>query len=70
MVFQDPMTSLNPVYRVGEPIAETLRAHLQISRGAADVRAVELLREVGIPEPERRASTTTRTSSRGACASA
>jgi peptide/nickel transport system ATP-binding protein/oligopeptide transport system ATP-binding protein len=55
MVFQDPMTSLNPVHRVGSLIAETLRAHLQISRGAADVRAVELLREVGIPEPERRA---------------
>jgi peptide/nickel transport system ATP-binding protein len=55
MVFQDPMTSLNPVHRVGSLIAETLRAHLKISRSAADARAVELLREVGIPEPERRA---------------
>jgi peptide/nickel transport system ATP-binding protein/oligopeptide transport system ATP-binding protein len=55
MVFQDPMTSLNPVHRVGSLIAETLRAHLSISRAAADARAVELLREVGIPEPERRA---------------
>jgi peptide/nickel transport system ATP-binding protein/oligopeptide transport system ATP-binding protein len=55
MVFQDPMTSLNPVHRVGSLIAETLRAHLEISRSAADARAVELLREVGIPEPERRA---------------
>jgi oligopeptide/dipeptide ABC transporter ATP-binding protein len=55
MVFQDPMTSLNPVHRVGSLIAETLRAHLPLSRGAADARAVELLREVGIPEPERRA---------------
>jgi peptide/nickel transport system ATP-binding protein len=55
MVFQDPMTSLNPVHRVGSLIAETLRAHLSISRSAADARAVELLREVGIPEPERRA---------------
>jgi oligopeptide/dipeptide ABC transporter ATP-binding protein len=55
MVFQDPMTSLNPVHRVGSLIAETLRAHVEISRSAADARAVELLREVGIPEPERRA---------------
>ncbi|MEO9174465.1 MAG: ABC transporter ATP-binding protein, partial [Gaiellales bacterium] len=55
MVFQDPMTSLNPVHRVGSLIAETLRAHLPISRSAADARAVELLREVGISEPERRA---------------
>jgi peptide/nickel transport system ATP-binding protein len=55
MVFQDPMTSLNPVHRVGSLIAETLRAHLEISRSAAHARAVELLREVGIPEPERRA---------------
>ncbi len=55
MVFQDPMTSLNPVHRVGSLIAETLRAHVSISRGDAMTRAVELLREVGIPEPERRA---------------
>ena len=54
MVFQDPMTSLNPVHRVGSLIAETLRAHLKLGRGAADLRAIELLREVGIPEPERR----------------
>jgi peptide/nickel transport system ATP-binding protein len=55
MVFQDPMTSLNPVHRVGSLISETLRAHLPLSRAAASARAVELLREVGIPEPERRA---------------
>jgi peptide/nickel transport system ATP-binding protein len=55
MVFQDPMTSLNPVHRVGSLIAETLRAHIDISRSDAAARAVALLREVGIPEPERRA---------------
>jgi oligopeptide/dipeptide ABC transporter ATP-binding protein len=55
MVFQDPMTSLNPVYRVGDLIAETLRAHTRVSAGVARARAVDLLREVGIPEPERRA---------------
>lgn len=54
MVFQDPMTSLNPVYRVGDQIAEMIRAHRDISRAEARDRAVELLRSVGIPNPERR----------------
>lgn len=54
MVFQDPMTSLNPVYRVGDQIAEMIRAHRDVSRGEARERAVELLRSVGIPNPERR----------------
>jgi peptide/nickel transport system ATP-binding protein/oligopeptide transport system ATP-binding protein len=54
MVFQDPMTSLNPVRRIGDLIVEGLRAHEPISRKAAHARAVELLGDVGIAEPERR----------------
>ena len=54
MIFQDPMTSLTPVHRVGSLIAEVLRAHEPISRRAARARAVELLSEVGIPDPARR----------------
>jgi oligopeptide/dipeptide ABC transporter ATP-binding protein len=54
MVFQDPMTSLNPVYRVGDQITEMIRAHRDVSKREAADRAVELLRSVGIPNPERR----------------
>jgi oligopeptide/dipeptide ABC transporter ATP-binding protein len=54
MVFQDPMTSLNPVVRIGRQITETMRFHLGLPPGEATTRAVELLRSVGIPEPERR----------------
>ena len=54
MVFQDPMTSLNPVYRVGDQITEMIRAHRDVSKREAGDRAVELLRSVGIPNPERR----------------
>jgi oligopeptide/dipeptide ABC transporter ATP-binding protein len=54
MVFQDPMTSLNPVYRVGEQIVEMIRAHRDVSRAEAQTRAIELLRSVGIPNAERR----------------
>ena len=54
MVFQDPMTSLNPVVRIGRQITETMRHHLKIANGEATRRAAELLRSVGIPDPERR----------------
>jgi peptide/nickel transport system ATP-binding protein/oligopeptide transport system ATP-binding protein len=55
MVFQDPMTSLNPVYRVGDQIVETIVIHERVPRAVARRRAVELLGEVGIPDPARRA---------------
>ena len=54
MVFQDPMSSLNPVYRVGDQITEMIRAHRDVSKREAADRAVDLLRSVGIPNPERR----------------
>ena len=54
MIFQDPMTSLDPVYRVGWQISEQIREHEQISKRAAHTRAVELLGAVGIPHPRER----------------
>jgi oligopeptide/dipeptide ABC transporter ATP-binding protein len=54
MIFQDPMTSLNPVYRIGEQIAEAIQAHEPVDKRVARRRAVELLRQVGIPNPESR----------------
>jgi peptide/nickel transport system ATP-binding protein len=54
MVFQEPMTSLNPVFRIGRQITEVLRRHERLSRAAARDRALELLSLVGIPAPESR----------------
>jgi len=55
MIFQDPMTSLNPVYRIGEQIVEAIRAHENVDKRTARARTIELLRQVGIPNPEVRA---------------
>jgi oligopeptide/dipeptide ABC transporter ATP-binding protein len=52
MIFQDPMTSLNPVYTVGDQIVEAITTHEQASKSEAKRRAVELLRQVGIPNPQ------------------
>jgi len=54
MIFQEPMTSLNPVFTVGEQIAESVRLHQGVGRKEADDRAVEMMRLVGIPSAERR----------------
>jgi oligopeptide transport system ATP-binding protein len=54
MIFQDPMTSLNPVLTIGEQMMETIRAHRRVSKAAARARSIELLGMVGIPQPETR----------------
>src|SRR5262249_21770985 len=52
VIFQEPMTSLNPVFTVGEQIAEVLRLHMGMGLRQANARAIELLGEVGIPNPQ------------------
>ena len=69
-VFQEPMTSLNPVLTVGRQIGEVLRRHQRLRGAAADRRATELLDLVGIPLPAPAAQASTRTSSPAACGSA
>src|SRR3954447_20243869 len=54
MIFQDPMTSLNPVHRIGDQLAEAMRLHEDVSKKTARARALELLKAVGIPRAERR----------------
>jgi oligopeptide transport system ATP-binding protein len=54
MIFQDPMSSLNPIVRVGKQITETLILKLKMPKAKAKQRAIELMREVGIPSPEKR----------------
>jgi peptide/nickel transport system ATP-binding protein len=54
MVFQDPLTSLNPLYRIGDQLVETITTHLALSPQAARKRAIDLLAEVGIPAPDKR----------------
>ena len=57
MIFQEPMTSLNPVYTIGQQITESIRLHMQLSKKDAEARAVELLRKVQIPDAEKRLKT-------------
>ena len=54
MVFQDPLTSLNPLYRIGDQLVETITTHMALTPQAARQRAIELLAEVGIPAPDKR----------------
>lgn len=54
MIFQDPLTSLNPLYRIGAQLTETIRTHLPLSETQARARAIDLLAEVGIPSPSSR----------------
>ncbi len=54
MIFQEPMTSLNPAYTIGNQIAETVRVHQRVSRARAKAHAIEMLDRVGIPDPHRR----------------
>jgi oligopeptide/dipeptide ABC transporter ATP-binding protein len=55
MVFQEPMSALNPVFTLGDQVAEVLRIHRNMDRREANLKAVQLLEQVGIPDPERRA---------------
>ena len=70
MIFQEPMTSLNPVFTVGYQIDEVLRLHMGMTGAQARKRAIELLDEVGIPEPAAAHQLRTRRRCRAASSSA
>ena len=70
MIFQDPMTSLNPTLTIGTQITETIRRHYDVPQKDANKKAIELLEEVRIPRRRATGSRTTRTGSPAACASA
>ena len=53
MIFQEPMTALNPVFTIGNQITEMIRKHKKVSKQIAEQKAIELLRIVGIPAPKR-----------------
>ena len=67
MIFQEPVSSLNPVFTIGEQIGETIRTHNKINRKDERERVIELLNLVGIPEPERRYSNYPHEMSGGMC---
>jgi len=54
MIFQEPMTSLNPVYTTGDQVMEAIILHQDVTKEQAEARTIELFREVGIPDPEKR----------------
>ncbi len=70
MIFQDPLTSLNPLYRIGDQLVETIRTHTSLSGQAARKRAIDLLADVGIPAPRQAHRCLSRMNSPAACGSA
>ena len=69
MIFQDPLSSLHPFYKVGKQLVEAIQIHQDLDDDAARARSIELLGLVGIPDPERRVRASIRTSSPAGCAS-